>query len=135
MYLVKCKNCGKEYQSGSNREGICPDCKKNVRGKNNTRYRDRTYDRITLYVPKGFRQPLKEYTLEHGMSVNEFINNAIGLYIEKIETEKSKHGSDISGGEAANANNEAVDANNESAGVNEYNNIEFIHFDDSGVPF
>lgn len=88
MYTVECKNCGNYYESKVNRSGICPDCKINNRGKNNTKYRDKTYDRITLYVPKGNREKLKEYVSSHGMSVNEFLNNAIEFYIEKIEKDE-----------------------------------------------
>lgn len=89
MYTVKCKNCGKEYQSGSNREGVCPDCKKNVRGKNNTKYRDKTYDRLTLYIPKGSRESLKSYVSEHNMSINEFFMNAMENYIKVLNEEKA----------------------------------------------
>lgn len=89
MYTVECKVCGNYYESKVNRPGICPDCKINNRGRNNTAYRDRTYDRLTLYVPKGSRNKLKEYVNAHGMSMNEFINNAIELYMEKIESDET----------------------------------------------
>lgn len=88
MYTVRCKNCGNYYESKVNRSGICPDCKINVRGRNNTKYRDKTYDRIIIYVPKGKREELKEYVAEQGMSVNEFINNAIESYMAELEANR-----------------------------------------------
>lgn len=94
MFTVQCKNCGNYYESKVNRSGICPDCKINVRGRTNTKYREKTYDRLTLYVPKGNREILKEYVAENGMSVNEFINNAIELYMQKIEEDKQKKNED-----------------------------------------
>lgn len=89
MYTVECKSCGNYYESKVNRPGICPDCKINNRGRNNTRYRDKTYDRLTLYVPKGSRDKLKDYVSAHGMSMNEFVNNAIDLYIDKLEKDEA----------------------------------------------
>ncbi len=88
MYTVRCKNCGNYYESKVNRPGICSDCKINVRGRNNTKYREKTYDRIAVYVPKGKRDELKEYVAEQGMSVNEFINNAIESYMAEIEANR-----------------------------------------------
>lgn len=90
MYTVTCKNCEKSYQSNVNRDGICPECKKTVRGRTNTKYRDRTYDRLTLYVLKGERAFLKEYAAENCMSVNELIVKAIYYYIEENDKKKSK---------------------------------------------
>lgn len=85
MYTVRCKNCGNYYESAVNRSGICPDCKLTVRGRTNTKYRDKNYDRITLYVPKGKREELKEYVAKQNMSMNEFLNNAIEHYMAEIE--------------------------------------------------
>lgn len=91
MYTVVCKNCGTYYESGRNVSGICPDCKANVRGRNNTRYRDKTYDSVTLYVPKGRREFLKEYAHSKRMSVNEFVNNAIEFYMQKLESQPQQN--------------------------------------------
>lgn len=88
MYTVRCKNCDNYYESKVNRSGICPDCKANVRGRNNTKYREKTYDRITLYVPKGKREELKAYVAEQNMSINEFLNNAIECYMSEIEANR-----------------------------------------------
>lgn len=98
MYTVRCKNCDNYYESKVNRPGICPDCKITVRGRNNTKYREKTYDRITLYVPKGKREELKEYVASQNMSINEFINNAIECYMSEIEEMrefKEKHSQEI----------------------------------------
>lgn len=92
MYVVRCKNCGNYYESNVNREGICPDCKITVRGRTNTRYREKTYDRITLYVAKGDREVIKEYAAKHGMSTNEFVNKAIDYYAEMLEKSKKSDG-------------------------------------------
>lgn len=88
MYVVRCKNCDNYYESKVNRPGICPDCKAHVRGVNNTRSRDKAYDRIAIYVPKGKREELKKYVAKQGMSVNEFINNAIESYMAEIEANR-----------------------------------------------
>jgi glutaredoxin len=85
MYTVRCKNCDNYYESKVNRSGICPDCKITVRGRTNTKYREKNYDRLTVYVPKGKREELKEYVSRQNMSINEFINTAIEHYMEEIE--------------------------------------------------
>ncbi len=85
MYTVRCKNCGNYYESAVNRFGVCDDCKQTVRSRTNTKYRDKNYDRVTLYVPKGKREELKEYVAKQNMSMNEFINNAIECYMAEIE--------------------------------------------------
>lgn len=79
-YTVVCKNCGKSYESSVNRAGICSDCKRLVRGRTNTKYRDSKYDRITLYIPKGSKDSFKEYVSSRSMSMNEFLNSAVNFY-------------------------------------------------------
>lgn len=90
MYTVKCKYCNNSYESGSNRSGICPTCKKTAIGRKNTKYRDKTYDQIMFYVPKGEKERLKEYVSEKNMSMNEFVTQAIGYYIEYLETQQKE---------------------------------------------
>ena len=90
MYTVSCKNCGRQYESKANRNGVCPDCKKIMRSRNNTRYSAKTYDNIRIYVPKGYREDLKQYAYDKGMSLNEFINKAIDLFVETLENESQK---------------------------------------------
>ena len=82
-YTVTCTKCGKQYESGSNRNGVCPDCRK-TRSQINTKYRDANYDSVQFYVPKGFRDTLKGICQSADMSVNQFVNNAIELYIGKL---------------------------------------------------
>lgn len=84
-YIVTCTNCGKKYECGVNRDGICPDCKKTVQGRRNTKYRDKTYDRVTYYVPKGDKERLQAIAKHLGMSLNEYITNAINMYTDKLE--------------------------------------------------
>ena len=82
-YTVLCTKCGKEYESGSNRNGVCPDCRM-TRSQINTKYRNTNYDSVQFYIPKGFRDTLKGICAASDMSVNQFVNNAIELYIEKL---------------------------------------------------
>ncbi len=47
------------------------------------RYNDKAYDRITVIVPKGNKDDLKNHAEKHGYkSLNDFINRAI---VEKIK--------------------------------------------------
>ena len=86
-YTVLCTKCGKEYESGSNRNGVCPNCRK-TRSQINTKYRNANYDSVQFYVPKGFRETLKGICTASDMSVNQFVNNAIELYIDKLIADK-----------------------------------------------
>ncbi|MCD8094558.1 MAG: hypothetical protein LUE12_00230 [Ruminococcus sp.] len=88
-YIVTCKSCGELYESGSNRSGFCPKCKTNKRSVTNTKYRDKAYDRVYYYTPKGNRDFLKSYAKSLNMSLNEFITNAIKAYIEQLERENN----------------------------------------------
>lgn len=51
------------------------------------RYNEKAYDRITLVVPKGCKQTIKDYAESHGMSLNAMICEAIsektGLNLSK----------------------------------------------------
>ena len=53
------------------------------------RYNEKAYDRITVVVPKGSKQILKEYAQNSGISLNAMICDAIrektGLSLEKVE--------------------------------------------------
>ena len=77
MYIVK---------TGS--QVLCDECiKKGVKltkSKVNTKYRDKTYDTITVYVPKGEKEKLKEYAKSNGFnSPNEFFNLLIDYAVNK----------------------------------------------------
>ncbi len=84
MYTVKCKICSKEYGSGANRSGVCPDCKRTNKMKNNNKYRDNTYEQILFYVKKGEKEKIKEFAKVYGMSVNELCNKAIDELMAKM---------------------------------------------------
>lgn len=86
-YTVTCTKCGKKYESGSNRNGVCPDCRQ-TRSQINTKYRNANYDSVQFYVSKGFRETLKGICAASNMSMNQFVNNAIDLYIEKLINDK-----------------------------------------------
>lgn len=52
------------------------------------RYNEKVYDRVTVIVPKGQKEVLKNHAEKHGhKSLNEFIVRAIE---EKIKTENEK---------------------------------------------
>lgn len=87
MYTVKCKECGKEYESKSNRSGFCSDCKTTARSRTNTKYRDSVYEQIMIYVKKGEKAEIKNHAQVLDMSVNELCKTAIWEYI-KNEYEK-----------------------------------------------
>lgn len=46
-------------------------------------YRDKTYDRIELTVPKGIKEIIRDHAESMGESVNGFINRAIEQTITK----------------------------------------------------
>ena len=89
MYTVYCKKCGLPYQSTVNRSGVCQDCKK-TRSQINTKYRDKTYDTVSFYVPKGMKKDIKDFIEPLGMSMNQFCNNAINMYSEYLAKEQEK---------------------------------------------
>ena len=89
MYIVLCTRCGNAYESKTDRRGVCPDCRL-TRSQINTAYRDRTYDPVSFYVPKGQRSALREFAASFGMSMNEFVNNAIAVYTEQLEQSKGE---------------------------------------------
>lgn len=87
MYTVNCKMCQKQYESGINRPGICPDCKKNARSKRNTKYRDKTYDRFSCYLPKGQKEYYQAISKNLDMSLNEYIVKAVNMYTDSLKKE------------------------------------------------
>lgn len=92
-YTVKCKKCGNEYESGANRSGVCPNCRL-TRSQITTRSREKIYDNVRFYVPKGDREKLKTFAAEHGMSLNEFVNKAVYKMAQEIYEEDQKHQED-----------------------------------------
>ena len=74
-----CANCGKPFIVKSGSQILCEDCIKNgvklTKSKVNTKYRNKAYDTVTVYVPKGDKEKLKFYATANGFkSLNEFIN-------------------------------------------------------------
>ncbi len=47
------------------------------------RYNDKAYDRITIVVPKGQKQIIKEFAEARGESVNSFVQKAIAEAMKK----------------------------------------------------
>lgn len=56
-----------------------------ARTKASNKYRDKTYDRISVQVKKGQREELKTIAARTGESLNTFINKAIE---QRINSEK-----------------------------------------------
>lgn len=53
------------------------------------KYNRRHYDRLTLLLPKGYKEKIKAYTQAQGLSVNGFINQ-IGREIVGVTPEEWK---------------------------------------------
>ena len=47
------------------------------------KYNAKTYDRITLVVPKGQKEEIRAFAAKNGESVNGFINRLINESMEK----------------------------------------------------
>ena len=74
-----CAICGKPFIVKSGSQILCEECIKNgvklTKSKVNTKYRNKAYDTVTVYVPKGDKEKLKFYAAANGFkSLNEFIN-------------------------------------------------------------
>ena len=62
----------------------------NTQGKPSTKaknkYRDKTYDRMELILPKGKKEQLRNHILKQGKSLNGFVNEAIEEKMERDNT-------------------------------------------------
>ncbi|MCD7959557.1 MAG: hypothetical protein LUF89_08825 [Ruminococcus sp.] len=87
-YTITCKNCGKEFESDSNRSKYCAACFKTMRGRRNTKYRDQNYDRFTYYMPIGHKAMYQAIAKHLDISLNEFITTAVWEYMDKLDKEK-----------------------------------------------
>lgn len=54
-----------------------------------TRWNRKHYDRLSLFVKKGEKDHIKAYAQEHGMSVNQLLNDIIRSLLE-VEKEDWK---------------------------------------------
>lgn len=83
-----CSECGKPYIVRSGSQVVCDDCRKKHtnkrKQKTNAKYSAKAYDVITIYVKKGQKEVIKDFSQQHNMSVNEFINTGINLAFEAI---------------------------------------------------
>ena len=91
MKIVKCRKCGKTYETATNRAGLCPDCRK-TRSQINTKYRDENYDTVSFYISKGSKNQLKEFAKSNGLSLNQLCNHALEKYIDELVAKKDKDG-------------------------------------------
>lgn len=55
----------------------------------NNKYNSKTYDRISLVVPKGYKEKIQTYALEHGESINGLINRLIENEIHCKDVEQN----------------------------------------------
>ena len=55
----------------------------------NRRYRDKTYDQLSIAVPKGKREKYNQAAKVRGMSLAGLIKNSVEEYIENHPVEKS----------------------------------------------
>lgn len=82
-----CPECNNTYTVTSGSQKCCKDCQKKHNNKQkisaNQRYTKENYDSIIFYVPKGEREPLKDYAQSQGMSVNKLIQTALEEYKKK----------------------------------------------------
>lgn len=53
----------------------------------NNRYFKKTYDKITVAVPKGQKEIITEHAQKHGESINAYINRAI---LNQMKTEEGQ---------------------------------------------
>lgn len=53
------------------------------------KYNRRHYDRLTLLMPKGYKDKIKAYTAANGLSINGFVNE-IGREIVGVTPEEWK---------------------------------------------
>jgi len=51
--------------------------------KANNRYTEKTYDRLSIYIPKGQKEIIKSYADKQNKSLNGFIVDAIEKEIKK----------------------------------------------------
>ena len=54
-----------------------------TRAKN--KYRDKTYDRMELVLPKGRKEAIRTHASAQGESLNGFISKAVDERIERLE--------------------------------------------------
>lgn len=56
----------------------------------NNEYNAKAYDRINLTVPKGKKEVIQAAAKQNGESVNAFINRAIDMCLEKLQTQQDE---------------------------------------------
>jgi len=51
--------------------------------KANNKYTEKTYDRLSIYIPKGQKEVIKSHADKHNKSLNGYIVDAIEKQIKK----------------------------------------------------
>lgn len=89
-----CPECGNTYILKSGSQKVCENCRKKYtnkkKSKPNSEYTAKNYDTCIFYMKKGTKKNIQDFAAEHNMSFNEFVNNAITLYIQQNSNEQSK---------------------------------------------
>ena len=49
----------------------------------NNRYVEKTYDRITIAIPKGKKEVIDAHAKKHGESINAYVNRAIDAQMKQ----------------------------------------------------
>lgn len=104
-YETVCPVCGKTFEKASGHQKICSECiasgarprkkvselsheEKHEIYVSNSQLKNKLYDRLSIYVPKGKKEYLHELSASLDMSLNVFVNQAIE-YFEKLISEDS----------------------------------------------
>ncbi len=74
-----CENCRDEYQKQRKREY------NKAKAAEGAEYNKENYDRVSFFLPKGKKGNLKERANKMGVSLNQFITNAIEEYIDRLD--------------------------------------------------
>lgn len=82
-----CPECGNTYILKSGSQKVCENCRKKhtnkMKSKTNAEYTAKNYDACIFYVKKGRKKIIQDFASKRKMSMNEFVNTAIDLYIKQ----------------------------------------------------
>jgi len=99
-----CQECGKEFVRNTGNQKLCTECsQKGAASKKkfsemtqeqrheeytrNTKIKDKLYDTLKVYIPKGKKKNLQELSQNYGISLNAFINQAIETYEQLLRSD------------------------------------------------
>lgn len=83
-----CPICGKEFVLKTGSQKCCDECRHKqtnaVKSEYNNRYIKAHYDRLSLFLPKGESELVKEFAKSHEMSVNKLLRLALDEYMKGV---------------------------------------------------